>query len=62
MSTYKIIRFYAPAHREMGDPIRKSKRRTIKRELTLEQAQEHCSNPDTAKSGKWFDGYEKEER
>lgn len=63
--TYKIIRFY---YRLPGY------RRTIKRGLTLEQAQAHCADKETnsitAKSkearrrtrrqGMWFDGYEKE--
>ena len=45
--TYSIWRFY-------------SKRRPpklIKTGLTLEQAQEHCSDPKTSKEGDWFDGY-----
>jgi len=64
MSTYKIIRFFAasPGHRE-----------EIREGLTLEEAQEHCRNPEaasdtcspegderTAKHGAWFDGYEEE--
>jgi len=47
--TYRIIRFY-----------RSGKRETIRRGFTLEQAQEWCSQEDTQKAGKWFDGYEKE--
>ena len=61
MSTYRIIRMYFKNHRP----------RTIKTGLTLEQAQEHCSNPETSSStctkpegkrrtrrvGPWFDGY-----
>ena len=64
--TYRIIRYYLdhPQRREcLGD------------NLTLEQAQEHCSSPHTSsttathptavertqKMGPWFDGYEKEE-
>lgn len=61
--TYVIVRMYAHAGK-----------RTIKRGLTLEQAQAHCSNPETSSStcklsrnkmrtklyGAWFDGYERE--
>lgn len=64
MQTYKIIRFYFN-----GYP-----RRTIKRGLTLAQAQAHCSDPETSwrtatsyvarkrtqRMGEWFDGYESE--
>lgn len=60
--TYKIIRNYFNAG------IRK---RVIKTGLTLEQARQHCSNPETSSStctnkvgkartrnvGAWFDGY-----
>lgn len=42
---YRIIRF------------RHGKSRTIKKGLTLEEAQEHCSNPNTKGTG-WFDGYD----
>jgi len=48
--TYKIIRFYK-AH---------NRKRTIKRGLTLEQAQAHCRDPKTRKEGVWFDGYTEE--
>ena len=47
--TYKIIRF----------SFMKSNK-VIKRGLTLEEAQEHCSKNSTSGDG-WFDGYEKEE-
>jgi len=61
--TYRIVRFYF-----------RNGRRTLMRHLTLEQAQAHCSDPDTSSStatsarairrtrqlGPWFDGYEKE--
>lgn len=61
--TYKIVRLYFN-----GRP------RTIKRGLTLEQAQRHCSDPETSSStckgsvgrrrtkalGPWFDGYDRE--
>lgn len=63
--TYKIIRFYAD---------RNLRSRTIKRGLTLDQAQSHCQDPETSSStatsakarrltrdrGSWFDGYESE--
>lgn len=49
-------------------------KQVIKRGLTLEEAQEHCSDPDTssktctteegirlaAEKGPWFDGYDEE--
>jgi len=46
--TYKIIRFRF-----------KGNNRVIKRGLTLEEAQAHCSDPKTEGNG-WFDGFEKE--
>lgn len=54
METYKIVRF-----RFKGKP------RIIKRGLTLEEAQEHCSDESTHKLDKegnvvWFDGYTRE--
>jgi hypothetical protein len=49
-NTYKIVRFYFN-----GSP------RTIKRGLTLEQAQEHCQRDDTRGPG-WFDGYDEDSR
>lgn len=62
---YRIIRFYAD---------RNIPPRTIHRGLTLEEAQEHCSSPDTSsttcktkvgkartrKIGGWFDGYDED--
>lgn len=62
---YKIVRMFFS-----GSPRSK----TIKRGLTLEQAQAHCANPETSSStatsaaarritarrGRWFDGYERE--
>ena len=48
--TYKIVRFYADLYRDQE---------VIKRGLTLEQAQEHCSNEGTRGDG-WFDGYMEE--
>ena len=45
IKTYKIIRF-----RFNGN------NRTIKKGLTLEQAQAHCNDEKSAGNG-WFDGY-----
>ncbi len=64
MSTYKIIRFYQGDH----------PREIIAGGLTEEEAQEHCSDPETSSStcqlpeniqrteehGPWFDGYAEE--
>ncbi len=64
---YKIVRLY----RDKPGPAR-----TIRRGLTLKEAQAHCSDPETSsstctnKTGKartrrnepWFDAYEKEQR
>lgn len=61
---YKIVRSY----------FRDYKKRTIKTNLTLEEAQTHCRDPETSSKtctlpknirrtesrGPWFDGYEKE--
>lgn len=49
MPTYKIIRFY--------QDDRPSK--TVKRGLTLDEAQAHCRREDTHGEG-WFDGYDEE--
>jgi hypothetical protein len=65
VSMYKIIRFYFDS---------KTNRRTLKRGLTIEEAQAHCRDPETSsrtclswgnrnrtkRLGAWFDGYEKE--
>ncbi len=48
---YKIVRFKASP---------KAKNRVIKRNLTLSQALQHCSDPSTREEGKWFDGYTKQ--
>lgn len=61
---YQVVRFYKD-HPTM-------RRRVIARGLTLEQAQAHCSDPETSsrtckgktarartrRVGMWFDGYE----
>lgn len=63
MATYYIRRFYMNRENE-----------TIKHGLTLDEAQEHCSDPETSsktatspealerteKFGPWFDGYDEE--
>ena len=60
---YKIVRFYRDKHGKS----------TIEIDLTLKQAQAHCSDPETSSStctsakskavtaryGAWFDGYYK---
>jgi hypothetical protein len=64
MTTYRIVRLY------FNTP---GQGRTIKRGLTLEEAQEHCGRSDTSSrtcapsrarriggGGPWFDGYEEE--
>ena len=68
MSTmYQIIRMYQSPHRSSS---------VIRSGLTLEQAQEHCRDPETssstatgiiatqrtATSGPWFDGYQEDQR
>lgn len=61
---YAIVRFY----------LEGSRRRVIHRDLTLEEAQAHCNDPETSSStcrkaanrartrarGPWFDGYRKQ--
>jgi hypothetical protein len=49
METFKIVRSFNPSLNRSD--------RTIKRGLTLEEAQAHCRRPDTRKTGVWFDGY-----
>lgn len=45
---YKIVRMYRDVNKNS---------RTIKKGLSLKEAQEHCSKSDTRGEG-WFDGYE----
>ena len=54
--TYEIRRFYAP-HRFESFMVNNVPIRTG---LTLEEAQEHCSDPETREEGEWFDGYAEE--
>ena len=48
---YKIIRHYSD----------RRPKRIIKKDLTLEQAIEHCEDPSTRKEGDWFDGWTKQQ-
>ncbi len=47
---YRIIRFYS---KEGKHP------KLIKKVSTLREAQDHCNDPRTHETGKWFDGYQK---
>lgn len=49
ITMYKIIRFYYTSTNKRP--------KVIKKGLTLEEAQRHCSDPKTAKEGVYFDGY-----
>ena len=63
--TYKIMRFFQDRDRDS---------QIIRRGLTLEEAKEHCKDPETSSSkctsewgarlteqaGPWFDGYDEE--
>jgi hypothetical protein len=51
MTVYEIIRCYKDDKR----PIE-----IIKSGVTLEEAKEHCNNPDTQKEGEYFDAWRKE--
>lgn len=46
----RIIRFYAPRLDR--------KPRTIRKNVTLTEAQAHCSDPTTRQEGVYFDGYD----
>ena len=48
MKSYKIIRFFQDSNKP---------NKVILTGLTLEQAQNHCQDPDTSGDG-WFDGYD----
>lgn len=50
---FRIVRIFHPS--DCGEQRRP---RTIKNGLTEQEAQEHCSRPDTRKAGVWFDGYD----
>lgn len=51
-ATYSIIRHFAPSLEKENEVIDTG--------LTLEEAQEHCNDPDTREDGEWFDGYTEE--
>lgn len=52
--TYKIRRFYHPSQDKENEDVEGMDG------LTIEEAQEHCSDPDTSVAGEYFDGFEKE--
>jgi hypothetical protein len=65
--SYKIVRFYSREPRSGRGGHIETKKRTMERGLTLDQAQCHCNDPTTEgtmpKSGggwKFFDGYYEE--
>lgn len=51
MRTFKIRRTYAPHLNRAAEDVEGMGG------LTEEEAQEHCSNPDTREPGEWFDLY-----
>ncbi len=51
-ATFSIVRYFAPHL--------KKEREVIEPGLTLEEAQNHCNDPDNRKDGEWFDGYTEE--
>jgi len=50
---YQIIRYSFYKHGGLA------RRKVMHRGLTLEQAQAHCSHPNTLCPGVWFEGYER---
>ena len=54
MSTYKIRRFFHPSQNKSTEDVENMDG------LTLEEAQEHCKDPDSQETGVYFDGYTEE--
>ena len=52
METYKIVRHFAP-HLDKEKEV-------IDTGLSLQDAKDHCQDPDTKEEGEWFDGYAEE--
>ncbi len=50
---YEIFRSYHPS--QLGKETE-----VIQRDLTLEEAQEHCNDPNTEQDGVYFDGYRRQ--
>lgn len=48
---YDIVRFFRKPQRGGN------KQRIIRKGVTLKEAKEWCSRPDTQKAGEWFDGF-----
>ena len=66
---YKIVRFFTHKEKQPRSPFSRTSRRTIKSGLTREEAQTHCSDPETSSKNctrdrykgrylSWFDGYQ----
>ena len=53
-TTYKIVRKYSDSNHPDHNIV-------IKTGLTLEEAQDHCKNPDTHEQRVWFDCFYKED-
>ena len=52
MERYEIVRFYAPSQNRDNEVMQTG--------LTLEEAREHCNDPETREEGVYFDGYREE--
>lgn len=54
MTTYKIVRYYAPDQKKEHHDVRGLSG------LTLKEARAHCNKASSREEGKWFDGYTEE--